>query len=204
MKKVVMILTGIVIILSGVRSAVAVTLDFEDLSGANPPGQDVLTDQYASLGVIFSSADTDILAWDLSTDWNSTVGIRTDDYQTTAPYKMTFSVPVRYVNLGYIGNYGTGTYGHDVYLELYNASGMLIGIDYDVIAPNINNPDPMTGLTATSSEDAAYALFGGHYGFGGWNSLYYDNITFRVPEPTTICLLGLCALVLLSGNVRND
>ena len=197
MKKMVMILTGAAIILSSVPSAMATTLDFEDLEGANPPGQDILTNQYASLGVIFSIADANILAWDLSTDWNNTVGISTDNYQTTAPYKMLFSVAVRYMSIGYIGNYGTSSYRHDVYLELYNASDMLIGSDYGVIPADTDNPDPLTSLTATSSEDVAYALFGGHYEYDGWNSLYYDDITFLIPEPTTICLLGLGALVLL-------
>jgi hypothetical protein len=187
-------------------SATLTTIVFDEL----PDEPDtVVTDQYASLGVVFSAHFFDPYYDEL---WGDEQWVEHPGYPgftgvldgiTLASYcgaeayfQADFSVPVDYVSVE-LQPFESGDFIFG--LALYDDSDALITdttVNMTAYSSIWADPDPLIDpselvfLEATSpNANVAYAIFYGYNQYGV-NAVHADNFRFGVPEPSTMLLIG--------------
>lgn len=181
-------------LLVGTANADVITITFDELAQGT-----VVTNQYQSLGVIFSVAyfvgpgGPQIVAPPYGNYVPGAIGL--DSYCDRASYiQADFGVPVNFVSVA-LQPFEGGTF--DMGMQLFDASNNLLAeTTLSVVSTShwgAVNLDDLRILSASSSSDnVVYARFYGYYP-GGINAVAADNFAFgtaAIPEPTSLLLLG--------------
>lgn len=167
------------------------TIDFDD-----GPHRTVANTRYLAEGVEFSRDDGFEILLD---DWQGQVTTSPPNVIATVKFlpsiptwvmhlNATFSSPIYELGAFFGNDQG---YGYTATtLSIFDPDGVLLG---SVVVPTNNNMsvDQFIGLR---SDMAFYsARFENN---GDWLCIVLDDMTFTVPEPATICLLGLGVIIL--------
>jgi hypothetical protein len=160
--------------LAAAAPSAAVVIDFNDL----PDGTHV-DNQYAALGVVFSTGNMDPSNTSPSDPIVKGVyggahdGVIFDSYCNWAEYiQADFTIPVAYVSVDMQPFEGADQY--HLGLELYNAAGALIAETTMTVGEFFT-----TVHAASPGENVAFARFYGYYGDiqSGINAVVFDNVT---------------------------
>jgi hypothetical protein len=184
-----------VLLPAGTLMAGDITIDFGPSFGAPANGYVLLTDQLIDYGVVFSTTHPDGVRW-LGGDYQwppAQYSIISGPTETgglpggVVPIRVDFDPPVIEASVrGYDGGGDIDT----LILNAYDSAGVLI--DSDVITDGFLWP----GYVATvSAADVAYITFEVANDLGD-RGLFFDDLSFTVPEPATFGLLVFGGLML--------
>jgi hypothetical protein len=202
----------VILLLAQPLYSVPVNVDFEGLTGmGNAPGNPIpapsrLYNQLSSLDVLFTSGSSYVAVVNLGLG-HATSGINAIGGSTSGgllTYNQSFPITVSFFDNGNIsaplttnfvsirGDNWT-TSGLSVYLKAFDLDGNLIDQD---VATDTGGVGVTLTLTVIAPGIHSVQFFGTDEGTG---TVAFDDLTFDtpVPEPATICLLGLGCLTLL-------
>lgn len=191
-----------ILLLSNVGpAAYAAVITFDEIPPAND-NSGFLTEEYAALGIHFITTDDGSIWGGLSDgdpgSWNiegtngpAFLGFNGDSYSLTA----NFDAEINYISLDVSRSLGSSP--EDTFtLEAYNGATLL---DSKTVVLNSINQWTTVSLSVDNIDQIHW--FGLDSGID-YHPYGVDNLTF-VPEPATICLLGLGGLMLARNRKSN-
>jgi hypothetical protein len=192
-------LTIAVLLWSCANLAIATTIDFEpSFPGAPTDRYTVLTNQLASYGILFSTTDPEgVFWWGPTYPWvPAQYSIAAGDWGTVQgvdPIRVDFST---YVVEASIRGFDGGGDVDTLILKAFNISDELVD------SMNITDVFSTPGRVASvSAQEIAYITF--EVSVSGQHGLFFDDLTYAIPEPATVFLLGLGGLIIRRLKFKN-